>query len=92
MTIKIASEIEDYLCVVGNIKGHCYTRKESQAFVSSLFAFMIEKQYSVVRNEEAQQVIQPENDQLKCTDKRCHSYDEGFCAMPDGCGRRVVSG
>lgn len=52
MTIKIANEIEDYLCTVGNIKGYCYTRKESQAIVTALLAFMIENQYSVVESEE----------------------------------------
>lgn len=47
MTIKIADEIEDFLCNVGNLYGYRYTRKEAHSIVTSLFAFMVENQYII---------------------------------------------
>ena len=47
MTIKIADEIEDFLCNVGNLHGYCYIRKEAHSIVTSLFAFLVENQYLI---------------------------------------------
>lgn len=52
MTIKIANEIEDFLCNVGNLYGHHYTRKEAHSIVTSLFVFMIENQYIIKEADE----------------------------------------
>ena len=39
-----------------------------------------------------EQLLQPENGPIKCANKGCAGWDNGFCAMPGLCREGAVSG